>query len=148
MRKATWSLLLALSLATAPAWADLAPFPWGGHRRPERPIGCGVAPVRSVEHAEILRGPPPRLRVRGTAPTAGWREPELRFRAVTGAGTRRATAVYEFLGCATPIAAQVLTLITAETALRLPAQSGGIRFIRVKAATNSILLKLDGPRRR
>jgi hypothetical protein len=148
MQKPGWSLLAAISVAAlgvGPARADLGPFP---AKRPipvpePMPERCTVALVRSVDHASIDRGSVPRIVARGTVPTSGWRDAALRLRAITGRGSRKATAVYDFVACGPVIAADVLTPITAETDLRTAARDGTIHRVLIKAAMNSTLVDLD-----
>jgi hypothetical protein len=148
--KSRWSLLLALSFAAlgGPAQADLGPFPARRPPGPEpRPNYCNTVLVRSVESAEVARTKSPRIIVRGTVPTGGWRDAALRFRGISGAGRRR-TAVYEFTGCRPEIATQVISPISADLELRIVTRGGTVRRILIKAATNSTLLDLDAPRSR
>jgi len=142
-RQSGWSLLLVLSvtmLGVGAAQADLGPFP---ARRPPGPENCKTTLIRSVDRAHVERGRKPRLVVRGTVPTGGWRDAALRFRTITERGTRRATAVYEFIGCQPPIAADVISSVTADLDLRTALLGGAAHRILIKAETNSTLLDLD-----
>jgi hypothetical protein len=140
-----WSLLLVLSitmLGAGAARADLGPFPHPRPRPEPRPDACDTVLVRSVERAEVMRGPVPRLVVRGTAHTGGWRDGALRFRGIQR-GRGPAVAVYEFTGCRPMIANQVLSPITTEMNLRIATRGNLVRRILIKAETNSTLLNLD-----
>lgn len=102
-----------------------------------------MALVPSVESAELARTKSPRIIVRGTVPTGGWRDPALRFIGIGQRGTRRATAVYEFIACRPVIAGQVVSPIVTDLELRIATRGGVVRRILIKAATNSTLLDLD-----
>lgn len=145
-RLACLGFVATATIAAIPAWADLPPFPHPGPR--PRPPVCRVEPVRSVDRAELEPGPVPRLRASGTAATAGWSDPQLRFVTVSQVRTDRATAVYELVGCRPLYAAQVLSPVAAATDVSLYPENGRVRFVLVRAATNSIRLKLDAPGRR
>ncbi len=142
-RKSGWCLLLALSftvLGSGVVRADVGPFP---HPRPEpRPDVCTKTLVRSVVKAAVERGSEPRLVVRGTAHTGGWRDAALRFRGIQR-GRGSALAVYELTGCRPVIATQVLSPIATELNLRIATRGSLVRRILIKAETNSTLVDLD-----
>ena len=138
-------LLVALSFAVIGAGvarADLGPFPHPRPRPVPQPDVCTTTLVRSVESATIERAGPPRLVVRGTAHTAGWRDAALRFRGIQR-DKGRPIAVYEFTGCRPSIASQVLSPITTELDLRSATRGNLVRRILIKAEVNSRLVDLD-----
>jgi hypothetical protein len=147
-RCATLAALSLAMLGSGVARADLGPWP-RHHDRPPIEAPCSIVPVSTVESVTIgVRISRPIIVAKATAPTAGWTELALRFRSVTGRGTRRATAVYELVGCRPVIAADVLSPVTAQISLGQVRQDGTIHHILVKAEHNSAVLDLDaGPRR-
>jgi hypothetical protein len=144
-QKSGWSLLLALSVAmlgAGAARADLGPFPHPRPRPEPQPNYCTTTLVRSVERATVEGGSVPRLVVRGTAPTGGWRGAALRFRGIER-GSGPAVAVYELTGCRPVIATQALSPIVTEMNLRIATRGSLVRRILIKAETNSTLVDLD-----
>jgi hypothetical protein len=147
MRKETWSVLIAASFAMLglnPARADSPPPNPASSPPYQLPPECKAVSVRSVEHVAIDPGTPPRIVAKGTASSAGWKDPQLRFRSITKFRSRDASALYAFVACPPEAGAEVLTPITAETVLNLSPQLGPIHRIVIEAATNTASLDLDG----
>jgi hypothetical protein len=148
MRKETWSFLITVSfvmLGANPAQAD-SPPPNPGPPPPQLvPAECKAVLVRSIEHVAIEPGTPPKIVASGTVSTAGWKDPQLRFRSITKFKSRDASAVYAFVACPPESGAEVLTPITAETILNLSPQLGRVYHLVVEAATNRVTLDPDAP---
>lgn len=103
--------------------------------------------MRSVAQASIEQGPTPKLVAGGTTSTAGWTDPQLRFRSITKFRSRDASAVYAFVACPPENAgAEVVTPIAAETIWNLSPQLGRVYHVVVEAATNSITFDPDASR--
>jgi hypothetical protein len=131
--------------AASPARADSppsspAPSPY------QLPPECKAVPVGSVEHVSIEPGTPPRIVAHGTVPTAGWTDPQLRFRSITKFRSRDASALYAFVACPPASGAAVPTPIAAETILNLSPQLGRVYHLVVEATSNSVTLPLDPPK--
>jgi hypothetical protein len=149
-RKSSWCLLAALSVAllgVSVARADLGPFPHPRPRPMPEPDSCTTTLVRSVDGAIVERGAEPRLVVRGTAHTGGWRDAALHFLGIRR-GQGPAVAVYEFTGCRPAIATQALSPIATEMNLRVATRGQLVRRILIKAEQNSALVDLDARPRR
>jgi hypothetical protein len=145
MRKTDGTLLIALLLAaggTSPARAQGQETTPDGSHQFGRP--CQAVPVRSVEHVAIEPGTPPQLVANGTVSSAGWTQPQLRFRSITRFQSHDASAIYAFVACPPAAGAEVPTPITTQTVMNLAPALGPVKRIVVEAATNTVELPLAG----
>jgi hypothetical protein len=147
MRKTDCAFVIALALAAGganPAWAqgqETTPVPNASHQLTP---ACQAVSVRSVEHVEIQPGTPPKLVANGTVSSAGWTDPQLRFRSITRFQSHDASAIYAFVACPPAAGAEVPTPITTATVLNLAPALGPVKRIVIEAATNKAELPLNG----
>ncbi len=132
------ALIAVLTVMAGPGrlGADIPPYP-GGKRFP-RPE-CGL--VNRVDRVTTTRMPRPAVAASGVVFDARKGSPSLQFLEIAGAGTPRATVVFEWMACGYPGRRGPLVRIRSST--DVPGNPGPeIRYVMVKSASNAIIVRL------